>query len=111
MFVVVAMTTMVLLVPQQASTAVGGVKTIGVPAGTEKLGAQVMTGGMVSTVVTVWEQVVELVQQSVMRQVRVEVLKQGVPSGVMVLKTVMVTFVPQQASIAVGVSKMTGEPH
>ena len=39
-------------VPQQASTAVGGVNDHGVAKATVKFVAQVMTGGVVSTIVT-----------------------------------------------------------
>jgi hypothetical protein len=44
---------MVTFVPQQASTAVGGVKFHGVFARTVKFVAQVITGGVVSMIVTV----------------------------------------------------------
>ena len=71
---------------------------------------QVTSGGMVSVTYTVWAQMMELLQQSVINQVRVEELEQGVPTNGLVLRTVMVTFVPQQASKAVGVSKMSGVP-
>jgi hypothetical protein len=61
--------------------------------------------------VTVCEQVVELVQQSVIIQVRVVELLHAVPNSGLVLKTEMVMFVPQQASNAVGGSNVTAVPH
>jgi hypothetical protein len=51
--VTVARTVIVTFVPQQASIAVGGVKFQGVPRATVRLLAQVSTGGVVSTFVTV----------------------------------------------------------
>jgi hypothetical protein len=96
--------------PQQASKAVGGMRDQVVPHCTVWLLAQVMTGGTVSTMVTVWEQVVELVQQSVACQVRVMTTGQTEPMLVTVLRTVMVTLVPQQASMAVGVVKDQAVP-
>ena len=59
--------------------------------------------------VTVWLQVLLLPQQSVACQVRV--MDTGQRPLVKVLSTVMVTFVPQQASKAVGSSKLQVEPH
>jgi hypothetical protein len=97
---------------QQPSTAVGGVKDHGVPAVTVKLGAQVSTGGVVSTMLTVWLQVAKLVQQSMTCQVRVITVWQKVELALVIVpKTVMVTFVSQQASTAVGKSKVQPEPH
>src|ERR1051326_682336 len=102
---------MVTFVPQQASRAVGGVNVQGVPSTTVMLEAQVSTGGVVSLFVTVWLHVAELLQQSVARQVRVIVPGHGVGLLVMVLSTVMATFVPQQPSSAVGGSKVQALPH
>jgi len=107
----VARTVIVTLVPQQASTAVGGENVQGVPSATVMLEAQVSTGGVVSRLVTIWLHVAELLQQSVARQVRVIVPGHGVGFWVMVLRMVMVTFVPQQPSSAVGGSKLQALPH
>ena len=57
---------MVTFVPQQESTAVGGVNDQVVPHGTVMLGGQFTTGGVVSCTTTRWLHTVELfVQQSV----------------------------------------------
>ena len=69
----------------------------------------VREGGVLSTTVTVWVQVLLLVQQSVATQVRVMTV--GHEPLVTVVREVMVTFVPQQASVAVGVSKDQTLPH
>ena len=61
-------------------------------------------GGLQLVTVTVWLQLVVLPQQSEMSQVRVET--NGVKGLVTVPKTVIVTFVPQQASTAVGGSNV-----
>jgi hypothetical protein len=61
---------MVTLVPQQTSEAVGELNDQVEPHWTVLLLAQVMTGGRVSTTVTVWLQVAVLLQQSVALQVR-----------------------------------------
>src|ERR1039458_6129361 len=68
--VVVPSTTTVTL-EQQASLAVGGVKFHAKPLLTVMLLAQVNSGGVVSTTVTVWLQVLLLPQASVNSQVRV----------------------------------------
>src|SRR5437879_1913814 len=68
-----------------------------------------ITGVVVSTTVTVWLQNARLLQQSVTDQVRIHVCGQA--PLVTVLTTLIVTFVPQQASRAVGVSKVQGVPH
>src|SRR5437867_85193 len=63
-----------------------------------------------STTVTSWLQVLLLPQQSVAAHVRL--MSCGhVPGFVTVLRIVMVTLVPQQASAAVGGSKPQGVPH
>ena len=87
---------------QQLSVAVGGANDHAVPHCTVWFEPQVMTGGVVSTTVTIWLQVAALVQQSVARQVRVMIVVQGGMTLVIVVSTVMVTFVPQQRSKAVG---------
>lgn len=71
---------------------------------------QKMVGGVVSTTVTVCEQGLLLVQQSVARHVRVMIWGQ-LGLLVIVLMTVIVTFVPQQASTAVGWPKVQALPH
>ena len=96
---------------QQASDAVGVPNVQGEPEATEKLGGQLIVGGIVSVIVTVCEQVTELPQQSVMSHWRVVVCVHGVPNVGVVNCTVMVTFVPQQASIAVGASNVQPLPH
>src|ERR1017187_4694709 len=68
--VVVPSTTTVTL-EQQASLAVGGVKFHAKPLLTVRLLAHISTGGVVSTTVTVWLQVLVLPQTSVNTHVRV----------------------------------------
>src|ERR1051326_4297759 len=75
------------------------------------LPGQTITGAVVSTVVTVWVQVTMLVHGSAMVQMR---LARKVPptSGlVLVLRMVIVTLVPLQASTAVGLSKVQAPVH
>ena len=72
---------------------------------------QTISGAAVSMVVTVWRQVAELAHGSVALQVRVA-LKLPPASGlVTVLTMAMVTLVPLQVSMAVGVSKLHVLPH
>ena len=52
-----------------------------------------------------------LVQQSMARQVRVITCEQGPALFVVVSSTATVTLVPQQASSAVGSSKLHAVPH
>src|ERR1035438_321294 len=73
--VVVPSTTTVTL-EQQASLAVGGVKLHAKPLLTVRLLAHVSTGGVVSTTVTVWLQVLVWPQSSATSQVRVIVCGQ-----------------------------------
>src|SRR5437773_2103392 len=82
---------MVTLVPQQASYAVGGVKLHGVPQMTPTPEAQATSGGVVSTTVTVWLQVLVLPQQSLASHVRVILSPQSWPGRtfVTVFSTVM----------------------
>lgn len=68
-----------------------------------------MTGGTLSTMVTDWLQLVMLLQQSMIIQFRVTTI--GQTPLVTVLNTEMVTFVPQQASTAVGGVKDQVVPH
>jgi len=102
---------MVTLVPQQASIAVGGVNDQTEPHCTVMLLAQVITGGWVSTSMTRWPQKTEFEQQSVMIQKRANTFEHWLAKIVTLLRTVMVTLLPQQASKAVGVSKVHPEPH
>src|SRR5580765_4679558 len=68
-----------------------------------------MTGGVVSTIVTVWLQVLVLPQQSLASQVRVTTCGQ-IPVFVTVFSTTAITFV-QQLSLTVGASNVQFEPH
>src|SRR4029077_21052102 len=104
----------VTLVPSQTSLAEGGVNAKGMPHSTIRLSAQVMCGGVVSTIVTVWlqnailVQVSETIQVCVARKVfpqKLRALVTGGPTGV------IVTFVPSQISTAVGVVKVKDVPH
>src|SRR5256885_126870 len=108
--VTVPTTVMVTSAPQQASTALGASKVQLSPHDTLLFVAQVMTGGMVSTTVTVWLHDALLEQQSVARQVRVTAREQAVPL-VIVPSSTMFTLVPQQTSDAEGTSKLQLEPH
>jgi hypothetical protein len=110
--VVVLKTLMVTFVPQHASTAVGGSKVQVVPQITVLLEAQVATGGVESTIVTIWLHGAEvLLQQSVACHLRVTFVVQGGKKLVNVLTTVRMTFVPQQASKTTGSSNVQGVPH
>jgi len=97
--------------PQQASKAIGGMSDHVLPHCTVWLLEQVITGGTVSITVMVWLHVVELLQQSVACQVRVMICGHFVATFVTVPRTVIVTLVPQQASIAVGGVNDQAEPH
>src|SRR6185436_21100561 len=114
MFVTVLVISITTLVPSQASTAVGRVKANGVPHSTIWSCAQVRLGGVVSTIVIVWLQKVSLVQVSYARHVRRTVNSPG-QRGTLTLVVVLVisrtTFVPSQASTAVGRVKVNGLPH
>ncbi|HND44411.1 MAG TPA: hypothetical protein PKX51_18960, partial [Cyclobacteriaceae bacterium] len=95
-------TVSVTFVPQHASKAVGGSKAQALPHSTNLFDAQVMTGGLVSVMVTTSVQNELLVQQSVACHVSVMISLQGIEPLVMALKSETVTFVPQQASKAGG---------
>jgi hypothetical protein len=109
--VTVASTIICTFVPQHASTAVGGVKFQGVAKATVMFGAHVMTGGVVSTMVTTCVQNVAFEQQSVICQLRVANFVHGGRVLVNVLSTAMVRLVPQHASKAVGASNDHAVPH
>ena len=106
--VVVLVTVMVTLVPQQTSEAEGASKLQAEPHSTVLLLEQVMTGGVVSTTVTVWLQEALLAHVSAACQVRVMVCEHWAPL-VVVLRTVMVGVL--QPPEAEGVSKLQAEPH
>ena len=113
-FVTVERATMVTFVPSQISTLVGAIKAIGVPHSRIRLAAQLIAGGVVSTRVTVWLHIEELVQASVAIQVRVALNnrgQRGLGTFVTVLTTTMLTFVSLQMSSANGGLKSQGVPH
>ena len=102
-FVTVLPMTMVGGFVQQSSNAVGGVKFHGVPQLTVMFGAQTTFGASVSAMINLCVQTSEvLVQQSVACHIRSKLLKQTDAKLVMTLLSVIVTFVPQQASNTVG---------
>src|SRR5262245_8581672 len=90
----------------QASVAVGVLNDQALPHSAVLLGAQVITGGVWSSTVTVWLHSAVLPQASVARHVRVaaKVLPQRPVRLVTVPTTVMVTL--PQVSLAVGASKL-----
>src|SRR4029077_1735483 len=100
-------TLMVTLLPQQASNADGGSKPHWLPHSTVLSCAQLICGGVVSCVVTVWLHVLVLPQQSVATHVRVMTCAHGLFGFelVTVLSTSIVTF-GQQASNAAGLSNV-----
>ena len=100
----------VTFVPQQASKAVGGSKVQAVPHSTNLFEAQVMTGGLVSVMVTISVQKAVLVQQSVACHVSVMISLHGIEPFVMELRSATVTFVPQHASKAGGGVGVHGVP-
>src|SRR5215471_4916645 len=84
---------------QQLSKATGTSNVQAWPHCTVLLVPQMITGGVVSTMVTVWLQVFELPQQSVATQVRVRICGQRPAPLVTVLSTITVTL-EQQLSYA-----------
>jgi hypothetical protein len=112
--VVVVTTMIVTFVPSQASTALGGVNTSGAPHSTVKLVPQLRIGAVVSTTVIVWLQVAVFVHRSAALQVRVTLKRVGqmlAGTLVVVVTTVIVTFVPSQLSTAEGSANTSGAPH
>ena len=111
---VVPTTRMVTLVPSHTSIAKGGVKRMGWPHSMVRLGAQVITGGVVSTTVIVWLHTLLLPQESVALQVRTMLVRPG-QRGTTLVVTVpnmrIITFVPSQMSTAYGGVKANGCPH
>src|SRR4051812_23154032 len=94
----------------QVSLAVGGSKVHGTLHSTDLLGAQTIVGGVRSTTVTIWLQVVLLPQRSLTLQVRIA--RKVLPHNrlVVVLTIRIVTFVPSQESLAVGGVNSHGVP-
>jgi predicted XRE-type DNA-binding protein len=82
-----------------------------VPHSTVWLFAHVISGGAVSITVTVWLHMARLVQKSVASHVRVALKVIPQVALVTVLTTTTVTFVPSQASAALGRSKLQAVPH
>src|ERR1051325_3846857 len=112
-FVTVLKTEIVTFVPQQASEAEGGSKDQLLLNSATLLLAQTMSGGVVSTVITVWLRVTLVEEASVACQVR---LASNVPAQcpaelVTVPRTVNVTLVPLQELVKAGGSKSHAEPH
>jgi hypothetical protein len=101
-FVTVFRTVMVMLVPQQASKAVGVSKVQPVPHSTCLGPAQLTTGGFVSMMVTTSVQKAVLEQQSTACQVRVTVPLQGTAPLVTALTNETVALPLQQTAVAVG---------
>src|SRR5207244_726806 len=95
-FVIVLSNVTVTLVPQQESRAVGVSKVHWLPQSTVLSGTHVNSGGVMSTIVTVWVQVAPLPQQSRASHFLVRICGQ-VPL-VKVPITVIVTLLPQQPS-------------
>src|SRR6185369_6609212 len=95
---------------QQLSVAVGGTKVQVVPHWNVKLLAQAMTGGTLSTIVTVCAHVTALPQQSEIVQVRVTTTGHKFAALVTVLLTIIVGGLVQQASTAIGVSNTSAVP-
>src|SRR5439155_18043342 len=104
----------VTLVPSARSMAAGASKSQAVPQRIILLLEQVSEGGVVSTTVTVCEQVVALPQESVACQARValNVLPEDPARLVNVLTAAMVTLLPRQLSVvALGASKLHAFPY
>src|SRR5438552_3339473 len=89
----------------------GGLKRQSVPQATVLFAEQLIVGGVVSTTVTVWLQVLVLSHKSMTCHSRVMINSQDVPL-VTVSSTVMVMSGPSQGSSAgVGGSKSQAVPH
>ena len=110
--VVVPTTVTVTFVPH-TSPAEGASKAQAAPHSTIRSPPHTSSGAVVSTTVMVWLQTALLLHASVARQVRValRVLPQKPTRLVLVLRIVMLTFVPEQRSLAVGASKFQPLPH
>ena len=104
----VAVLRMVRVTVPPRSVATGASKVQAAPHSTVLLVAQVIVGGVVSVIVTVWLHWALLPQASVAFQVRVALKVLPQPAFVIVLTTEIV-FVPQ-VSVAVGASKVQAVP-
>ena len=100
---------MAALTPLQTSLALGESKLQAVPHSTVLPAAQVRTGGVVSTAVTVCVQVKVSAQRLVISQMRVKIC--GHSPFVVVVRIVMVASPAQQLVKTVGASKSQGVPH
>src|SRR5581483_2869304 len=109
--VTVPTTTTATLVPSSRSNAVGVSKLHAVPYSTIRLVPHVSTGGVVSTRVMVWLQVLVLLQLSMACQVRVAANVFPHSALVTVPTTTTATLVPSSRSNAVGVSKLHAVPY
>jgi hypothetical protein len=100
-------------VPSQMSLAVGLSKLHGSPHSTVFDFAHTISGALVSTTVMVWLQVAALAQASIARHVRfaLKVFPQNPARLVRVETTLIVTLVPSQPSLAVGIANPHGVPH
>jgi hypothetical protein len=107
----------VTLLVQQASNAAGGMGVQGVPLGvtnphgTTWLLLQMITGGVVSVMVMMSVQLVWFPLQSMASHVMLMVSRHGPEMFVTTFNTLICTFVPQQASRAVGGIGAHAEPH
>src|SRR5262245_2936410 len=101
---------MVTLVPSQTSVAVGGSKFQTAPHSTTRLEAQLIAGGVVSMMVTVWLHCALLVCASIASQTRVAEKVRPQSALVVVPTTTMVTFEPSQLSKATGAVKSHDMP-
>ena len=97
------------MVPLHASEAAGGSKLQTLPHSTVLLVAQTSTGGVVSTLVTLWLQVLVLPQAS--RAIQVAVSTSGHVPLVTTPTSVTATLVPLHASDASGGLKLQTLPH
>ena len=100
----------IVTLPSQPSVAVGALNAHAAPHSTDLSAAQVSTGGVASTDVTVWLHVEALPQASVAFQVRVAVKLWPQPRFVTVLKIEIVTL-PSQPSVALGGLNAHAAPH
>src|SRR5439155_1314119 len=92
--------------PSQPSLAVGRSNDHAVPHSTVLFAAQVNTGGVASTALTVWLHVAALPHASVAAHVRVALKLWPQPALVTVPTMAIATLAPSQPSLAVGGSKV-----
>ena len=102
---------MVRLVPLQESIAVGASKLHAWPNSMVLFSAHTATGGVVSIAVTSWAQVVRLLQESMISQVRVAVNPQLPLLLVTVLRMLIDAPKPPQLSVTSGGLKLHTLPH